>query len=198
MPRSSPRRTSQSRDGCRHSRPHRPRLPGWPPPPDPFRPRRRPGAALIIAAITVLLLAGGAGAAITLLIGGGSRATRHTHPQVAPPGTVTADAPGVSKPRLLLSVKAEVGSGWPAGVAAFTVALASDRTEDDAHRAAAQAVGHGLPAVGALWSSEYSSLRPGYWFIFSGVYRSEAEAQEHVRAATAAGFRGAYPRWVAK
>jgi hypothetical protein len=52
--------------------------------------------------------------------------------------------------------------------------------------------------VGVLWSSDYSSLRPGYWFVFSGSYKTAGEAAEHVADATAAGFRGAYPRWVSK
>jgi hypothetical protein len=91
-----------------------------------------------------------------------------------------------------------IQSGWPASVAGFTVALASDKNEADARHAAGQAAHRGLPSVGFLWSSEYHSLRPDYWFVFSGVYDSAAEAADHVAAARAAGFAGAYPRRVAR
>ena len=34
----------------------------------------------------------------------------------------------------------------------------------------------GLPAVGVLDSSQYASLQPGYFVVFSGIYDSQAEA----------------------
>ncbi|MDW8338812.1 MAG: hypothetical protein RMM28_06725, partial [Thermoleophilia bacterium] len=34
----------------------------------------------------------------------------------------------------------------------------------------------GLRPVGILYSSRYASLRPGYWVVVTGIYRSEAEA----------------------
>ena len=41
---------------------------------------------------------------------------------------------------------------------------------------ARQARRKGLSQVGVLDSSQYASLHPGYWVVFSGVYASEAEA----------------------
>jgi hypothetical protein len=143
--------------------------------------------ATVIAAVAVVAL----GSHATSRAGTSSTVNQGTRP-VAVPGagaaraSVTSDATGAIQP------------GWPGAVAGFTVALASDRSEADARRAADQAAHRGLPSVGFLWSSEYRSLRPGYWFVFSGVYTSATEAAEHVAPATAAGFAGAYPRRVAR
>jgi hypothetical protein len=56
----------------------------------------------------------------------------------------------------------------------------------------------GLPDVGVLVSSRYSTLHPGYFVIFSGVYDSRADAESTLRAATAAGFSAAYVRQIAQ
>jgi hypothetical protein len=40
-----------------------------------------------------------------------------------------------------------------------------------------------LRQVGILDSSLYPSAQPGYWLVFTGVYRSEAEATSSLRAA---------------
>lgn len=68
---------------------------------------------------------------------------------------------------------------WPAGENGWTIALAS--VPQTRGRAAAvartrEARKSGLSAVGILDSSRYASLHPGYWVVFVGVYRSEAEA----------------------
>jgi hypothetical protein len=89
---------------------------------------------------------------------------------------------------------------WPSGTDGFTVVLASvlvgqGRAAADAQAAKAQAAG--LPQVGILESSSYSSLRPGYYVVFSGIYSSNAQAQAAAPAAQARGFPGAYPREIA-
>jgi len=50
----------------------------------------------------------------------------------------------------------------------------------------------GLKAVGVLVSSQYSSLHPGYYVVFSGIYRSQSEAAAGVSVAHAKGFPDAY------
>jgi hypothetical protein len=57
---------------------------------------------------------------------------------------------------------------------------------------ARQAKSSGLTDVGILLSSDYSSLHPGYYVVFSGVYGSQAEATAAVARAHAKGFPGAY------
>ena len=54
----------------------------------------------------------------------------------------------------------------------------------------------GLKRVGVLDSSKYTSLHPGYFVVFSGVFSSFAEAQTALTTAQAAGYRAAYARQI--
>lgn len=89
---------------------------------------------------------------------------------------------------------------WP-GPAAYTIVLASlpvSGGKAAARDKALEALRAGLgPDVGVLASSDYSSLHPGYYVIFSGVYESQSEAQKHLAAAQKAGFNTPYPKRVA-
>lgn len=89
---------------------------------------------------------------------------------------------------------------WP-GPPAYTIVLASlpvSGGKTVARQKALDALHSGLgPDVGVLASSDYSSLHPGYYVVFSGVYGSQSEAQKHVSAAHRAGFNTPYPKRVA-
>lgn len=58
---------------------------------------------------------------------------------------------------------------WPASKSGFTVIAWSLRSESDARAKAAALRGDGVKAQ-ITNSSAFSSLRPGYWVVFSGVY----------------------------
>jgi hypothetical protein len=109
-------------------------------------------------------------------------------PTAPPPATTTAPRPG--------SLIA-----WPAGQSGFTVVLESLPTSSgrslaiERARAASRA---GLPEVGVLDSSSFSSLHPGYYVVFSGIYSSRAEAEQGRTAAAAKGFRAAYSREITR
>jgi hypothetical protein len=66
-----------------------------------------------------------------------------------------------------------------------------------AESAAQQAINRGLPEVGILNSSDYSTLNPGYYVTFTGVYDTENEAENALPRARASGFPTAYVREVA-
>jgi hypothetical protein len=89
---------------------------------------------------------------------------------------------------------------WPADHGGWTVVLASvpdGRGARAAARAkAAQASDEGLPRVGVLDTDRFRSLNPGYLVVFSGEYRSEAEAQAAAHAA-ASHVPSAYAREIA-
>jgi hypothetical protein len=116
---------------------------------------------------------------------------------VTPPGTTAAPTTTVPP------TTTQPGGGlvqWPAGQDGYTVVLASvvssqGRAAADAQAARARAAG--LPQVGVLESSSYSSLRPGFWVVFSGIYSSEAQARAATPSARAKGYPDAYPRRVA-
>ena len=109
-------------------------------------------------------------------------------PTEPPPATTTAPRPGAL-------------IGWPAGQSGFTVVLESLPSSSgrslalDRARAASRA---GLPEVGVLDSSSFSSLPPGYYVVFSGIYSSRAEAEQGRAAAAGKGFRAAYSREITR
>jgi hypothetical protein len=105
-------------------------------------------------------------------------------PTAPPPATTTAPRPGD------LTV-------WPASQSGFTVVLQSipaDAGRSLALARARDASRAGLPQVGVLDSSRYSSLHPGYYVVFSGIYSSRSEADSARSAAVAKGFELAYSR----
>ncbi len=90
---------------------------------------------------------------------------------------------------------------WPQGRNGWTLVLASLPTSAGREAAlgkARQALGAGLRQVGVLDSSRYSSLHPGYFVVFSGVYASLSEAQTAASRAAGAGYGNAYARRVTR
>jgi hypothetical protein len=56
----------------------------------------------------------------------------------------------------------------------------------------------GLPQVGILDSGRYSSLHPGYYVVFSGIYASKGQADSAQATAAEKGFRLAYSREITR
>jgi hypothetical protein len=88
---------------------------------------------------------------------------------------------------------------WPPGKDGFTIILKSvpvseGRAQSDA--AAQRARNNGLTQVGVLNSSNYSSLRSGYWVTFTGIYDTQAQAENNLANARSKGFPLAYAREV--
>jgi hypothetical protein len=110
-------------------------------------------------------------------------------PTAPPPATTTAPPPGAL-------------TAWPTGQSGYTVVLESVPTSGNGRalalaraRAASKA---GLPQVGVLDSSRYSSLHPGYSVVFSGIYDSRGQADQAQAAANAKGFSAAYVRQITR
>jgi len=108
---------------------------------------------------------------------------------VAPgaPSTNAVTTPAPASPNAL--------TAWPAGTSGYTNVLESlplASGEANARARARAAKRAGLPAVGVLVSSQYSSLHPGYYVVFSGIYASQADASAALAAAHAHGFPDAY------
>ncbi len=86
-------------------------------------------------------------------------------------------------------------AAWPAGQSGYTDVLESLPAAGGRARAVArahQAKRNGLKTVGVLVSSQYSSLHPGYYVVFSGIYRNQSDAAAGVSLAHAKGFPDAY------
>src|SRR5262245_36774395 len=107
--------------------------------------------------------------------------------------TSTLTAPGTpSKPPPTAAL-----ATWPAGKRGWTIVLDSVPTANGRTPAvveARQALHVGMKQVGVLDSGQFSSLHPGYFVVFAGIYDTEAEAQSHVIDAHRHGYRGPYPR----
>jgi hypothetical protein len=102
----------------------------------------------------------------------------------------TTTAPPKPKPKATLIA-------WPVGRAGWTIVLDSVPATNGRAGAlgeAKQAARLGLPQVGVLDSAQFSSLHPGYFVVFTGVYGSEAAAQSHIIDAHREGYREPYPR----
>jgi hypothetical protein len=117
-------------------------------------------------------------------------------------GGPTTDATTTVTTTATTSGTTTTGSGgvsWPAGEDGYTVVLRSTPTSDGrgpAESAAQQARNNGLPEVGILESSDFSSLNPGYYVTFTGIYNTENEAENALPRARTSGFPTAYVREV--
>ncbi len=90
---------------------------------------------------------------------------------------------------------------WPGGRSEWTVVLQSLPTTNGRAFALAQAraAEHGgLQDVGIIDSSKYSSLHPGYYVLFSGVYSSFDDANTGVTEARSHGYPRAYPKRITR
>jgi hypothetical protein len=88
---------------------------------------------------------------------------------------------------------------WPPGKTGYTVVLASIVRSDGlptARRTVRQALAAGLSDVGIIDSSNYSSLNPGYYVVFAGIFDTIAEAQSGLATAKST-FPQAYTRKIA-
>jgi hypothetical protein len=89
---------------------------------------------------------------------------------------------------------------WPAGKDGYSIFLKSVPTShgrSQADAAADRARSNGLTQVGVLNSSDFSSLNPGYWVTFTGIYDTESQANNVLPTARSKGFPTAYARRVA-
>ena len=88
---------------------------------------------------------------------------------------------------------------WPPNKDGFTVVLKSVPTSNgrsQAESAANKARTNGLSQVGILNSSDFSSLNPGYYVTFTGIYDTESQANAALPNARSKGFPTAYVREV--
>lgn len=139
-----------------------------------------------------------------LLVATAEQPTVPTITTVVPTETVPSAPPVTAPPPLTPPSPAPPAAGrlitWPAGVDGYTVVLNSlpaPGGRAEATQKARAAADAGLTEVGVLDSSRYSSLHPGYYVVFSGVYGSMGEATRFVDEARRAGFDTAYARLIA-
>ena len=114
-------------------------------------------------------------------------------PTTAPPPTPTTPPPATSPP----ATSRGALTSWPASQNGFTVVLESIPTSAGRSFALARAraaARSGVSKVGILDSGRFSSLHPGYFVVFSGVYGTRSEADRARVTASAKGYPAAYAR----
>ena len=113
-----------------------------------------------------------------------------------PPTTPTKPPPGTTAPGPAGGLV-----NWPANRNGWTVVLESvpkSAGRGPAIARARQAARAGVPQVGVLDSGAFSSLHPGYYVVFSGIYASQSAANAAAATAGGKGFKSAYSRQIAR
>jgi hypothetical protein len=120
---------------------------------------------------------------------------------INPPTTTFAPTSTLSTTTTTPTTTSSSGNvAWPAGKDGYSIFLKSVPTSEgrsQADAAADRARSNGLTQVGVLNSSDFSSLNPGYWVTFTGIYDTESEANSGLANARSKGFPTAYVRRVA-
>jgi hypothetical protein len=178
-----------------------------------------PGDWIWVGLPTLVIAVAGAAVAIALTdespTKGGTTIVASTN-RIPPSATLPAAAPG---PGALPTAPEPAGAGgtstgsgaastqpngrvaWPVTRDGWTIVLVSypaARGRTAPLQTARRAAGLGLPEVGVLQSSDFSSLHPGYAIVFSGIYSSRSDAEAALTSARATGFGTAYTREISR
>jgi hypothetical protein len=180
-----------------------------------------PGDWIWVGLPTLLVAAAGAAVAIALttddgsakggttIVASTSRLARNVATPAPPPPAALPSAPepsagGTTKTSTTPSGTSNARNGqvsWPSTRDGWTIVLVSyplARGRGAPLATAKRAAGLGLPEVGVLESSDFSSLHPGYSIVFSGIYSSRADAEAALTSARATGFGTAYTREISR
>jgi septal ring-binding cell division protein DamX len=76
-------------------------------------------------------------------------------------------------------------ASWTPGKSGWTVVIASVTSRAAADTRAQQLIDGGATGVGVLRSDDYSSLRKGYWVVYSGEYGSRQAASDALQGVDA-------------
>ena len=97
--------------------------------------------------------------------------TPETETETAPAAATTTAAKPTARPQTLVE--------WPPSQNGYTVVIASlpaTAGRAQAVRKAREALRNRMREVGVLDSGEFSSLHPGYYVVFSGIYTNQRDA----------------------
>lgn len=173
-----------------------------------------PGDWIWVSLLTLLVAVAGAAVAIAFGSSSGpaSGQTLVAKPPPTAPATTTTTGtlpslPTTSRTKKRTKTKPATSvappghTPWPAGRDGWTNVLFSYPLTGGTAAPSATAVRaakDGLPDVGVLDSSDYASLHPGYYVVFSGVYSTSSEAQAALKTVQATGFASAYTRQITR
>ncbi|HWC84948.1 MAG TPA: SPOR domain-containing protein [Solirubrobacteraceae bacterium] len=142
-------------------------------------------AAILVFALSALTSSANRSVPAVLATAPAHHARHHAAARAAHPPPATAASPTTAVP------PAPTIGSWPAGVTGYTVVLGVIPSKPVATASATKIAATGIP-VGLLYSSDYSSMHPGHWIVFSGTYSSAAQADADAARLQAKGQTGAY------
>jgi hypothetical protein len=122
-----------------------------------------------------------------------------TPPASAAPTTTAGTLPATTPRRSGGGSSSAALVSWPSGTSGYTTVLQSLPVRSGRKPAVAlarRAAAAGLRQVGYLRSSRFSSLHPGYYVVFSGIFRSTTEAESNAATAGSKGFAAAYSQQI--
>ena len=161
--------------------------------------------------LLALLVAVGAGVVSAIWLADRSSSANETVVATSPGAssvnetTTTAPEPTITEPTVTATTGPQAPPppppptlvSWPPAKSGWTIVLDSVPSVNGRAPAVAeanQALHVGMKQVGVIDSSRFSSLHPGYYVVFAGIYDTEAAAQSHVIDAHRHSYPGAYPR----
>jgi hypothetical protein len=168
----------------------------------PIRPAPDWRAPLAIVAVVVALVAVGFVLVLVALsnttdrsIAGGPGASPGaiTQPATTQPAAHTQKSAATTRATTTATTAAPSTTlaSWPAGVTGYTVVLGVIPSKAAATTSATKIAAAGIPA-GVLFSTDYTSMRPGDWIVFSGTYTTRAQADAAATQLKTKGQPGAY------
>jgi len=151
--------------------------------------RRLPGwllpilAALLVAAVmtgvAILISSGSDGGQEVINATGPNSISTPTTESVPTEPTTTAETESETTPTETVPPPAPELVDWPPSQNGYTIVIASlpaSGGRAQAIRKAREVLATKLPDVGVINSGEFSSLHPGYYVVFSGIYDDQRAA----------------------
>lgn len=108
-------------------------------------------------------------------------------------GTDTTSSTPTTPTTPTSTTPAKSSDGWPADKEGWTVVINNypEKARADDRAGAVQSTG---VDAGVLLSSDFTSLCPGYYVVFSGIYTSKTQAERHVQQLKDKDLFGIYAR----
>ena len=159
--------------------------------------------AVVMTGVSIMVARGNDDEAEPILVAtddtGLTTPTTETLPETEPATEETETTATETEPPPTTTERKELVE-WPPSQSGYTVVIASIPTGSgraEAVRKAREVLNSSLPDVGVIDSSEFSSLHPGYYVVFSGIYTEQREALAAARRVQAL-YPAAYIRQISR
>jgi cell division septation protein DedD len=119
-----------------------------------------------------------------------------TTPNASAPPSTTTSTPTIPTSTPAAKPTGTTATSWPAGTDGWTVVVFGYSDQSRANQRAADLQEDGFDS-GVLYSSDYGSLCPNFYVVFSGVYTTKAQAENQMKRLQGK-YQGMYVKKIAK